>query len=472
MTTDGTDATRDMERGIIGEIWTSDAAYTTLRELCDDIGHRYAGSESERRGAAFLRERMRAYGLQNVRLEEFPVAGWERGSAALRLVTPVERDYSCVAMPYCPATDITAELLDVGDGELEDFERLSDQVAGKIVISAAEKDKDSRRSSHRNDKYGWAVERGAVGYIFVNQNPGLLHITGSLTGRVPGGIEAAEREAPIPGVGVSWEAGSAILRLTERGGGRVHLVLENRTFDSSSANIVGEIVGAERPEEVILLGGHYDGHDISQAAGDDGAGAVVGLEAGRALASYAGQLKRTIRVICFGAEEIGLQGAFHHARVTDPSAYRFVMNLDGAGQGPGGTEGLRLSGWPELLPYFEGWARAHHYRFEIDDLLHSHSDHYPFALRGVPNGTLFARDTNPALVGRGWGHTEADTFDKLHPRGLQMSAILAARLALWMSQIDDFPAARRSEEDVRGQLERADLLERAIAAGRFPPQPA
>ena len=124
------------------------------------------------------------------------------------------------------------------------------------------------------------------------------------------------------------------------------------------------------------------------------------------------------------------------------------------------------------MPYFEEWARTHAYRFGVLNDLHSHSDHFPFALRGVPNGTLHARDNNPALVGRGWGHTEADTFDKLNPRGLQMSAVLVARLALYLAQTDEFPATRRSEAQVKEQLDKAGLLERAEKSGRFPARQA
>jgi Iap family predicted aminopeptidase len=348
---------REMERGILGAIWTSNESFETLRELVDDIGHRFGGSESERRGAEFLAGKMRDYGLQNVRVEEFPMAGWERGSASLTLTAPVERAFSCVAMPYCPAADFEAELLDVGEGEKADFERLAEQVRGKIVISAAETNKPGERKSHRTDKFVWAIERGALGYIYINQNPGMLHITGSITGRNPGGDRAVDREAPIPGVGVSWEAGSTILRLMERGPARVRLNLTNRTFDSVSRNVVGEIVGSEHSDEVVLMGGHCDGHAISQGAGDDGAGTVTGLEAARALAQFKGQIKRTVRLICFGSEEIGLLGAFHHARTTDPAAYRFVLNLDGAGRGQGGQEQLTLSGWPELVQYFKQWSK-------------------------------------------------------------------------------------------------------------------
>lgn len=461
---------RTLEQALLGDIWTTDEPYRVLRELCDDIGHRFGGSDSELAGAEYLRDKMLAYGLQNVRIEEFPVAGWDRGSAALKLVSPVERDYSCVAMPYCPSADLEAELLDVGDGELADFQRLADQVPGRIVISAAETNRPGERGSHRNDKYGWAVQHGAAAHIFVNQNPGMLHITGSIAGPGQGGTQGAEREAPIPGVGVSWEAGSAILRLVRNAGGDgvVRLNLSNRTFASTSRNVIGEIVGSEKPDEVILLGGHFDGHDISQAAGDDGAGAVTGLEAGRALAALKGKIRRTIRVICFGSEEIGLVGAFHHARVNDPDSFRFVMNLDGAGRGAGGQEQMTLSGWPEINTWIQDFAREHHYDFTIRDQMNSHSDHYPFALRGIPNGTLNARDTSAGMIGRGWGHTEADTFDKITLRGLQMSAVLVARLALAIAQDDTFPTRHRTVQEVREQLEKENLLERAVAAGRFP----
>lgn len=466
------DSTKKLDKEILATVWTSNNAYDTLRELCDDIGHRFGGSESEAEGAKFLAQKMRDAGLQNVRIEEFPMSSWERGSAKLTLLEPVERELSCISLPYCPSADLTAELIDVGDGEKDDFERLGDQVKGKIVISAAETNRAGERGSHRTDKYRWALEHGAVGYIYVNQNPGLLRITGSLYGRNPDGNTAADREAPIPAVGVSYESGSMILRLMERGPAKVKLELENRTYESKSRNVIGEIPGSEHPDEIILIGGHFDGHDIAQGAGDDGAGAVTGVEAGRALATLNGQLKRTVRVICFGSEELGLLGAWYHAAHTDPDSLRFVMNLDGAGRGQGGHERLVLSGWDKLVDYFTDWSKEHHYDFTILNQLNSHSDHYPFAVRGVPNGTLNATDSTAGMIGRGWGHTEADTFDKLHPRGLQMSAALVARLVATIANDDNFPAEHRDQDAVRQQLDDEGLLQVAEKAGKFPPKQA
>ena len=465
------DDLKAIEQQILGDIWTSDESMTVLRELCDDIGHRFGGSDSERQGAEFLKRKMEEYGLENVRIEEFPLASWERGSAYLKLLEPVEREFSVISMPYCNSADITAEIVDVGEGEQVDFERLADEIPGKIVITDAETNKPGERKSHRIVKFNWAVEHGAAAIIFINQNPGMLHITGALFGHTAIQNPAEEWEVPIPGVGVSWEAGSAIRRLTERTGGtgKLHLKVENRTFASRSANVIGEIVGTEKPDEIVLMGGHYDGHDIAQGAGDDGAGTVTGLEAARALVRHKDKLKRTVRLICFGSEEIGLLGSFHHAQETDPHSYRFVMNLDGAGRGQGGQEQLTLTEWPELEPWFRDWAKEHSYDFDVRQQVSAYSDHYPFALMGVANGTLNSKDSTAGMIGRGYGHTEADTLDKVHLRGLQMSAALVARLVLSIANAEDWPVSElRSDEQVREMLTKNNFLERAIKTGYLP----
>src|SRR5690606_8927903 len=114
--------------------------------------------------------------------------------------------------------------------------------------------------------------------------PARLRLAGGLTGRTARGVAPEVRGARIPGIGISYEAGKAIRRLAERGTPRLHIRTTNRTFQSTSYNVIGEVTGSEYPNEVVLIGGHYDGHDVAQGAGDDGAGTITGLEAGRALA--------------------------------------------------------------------------------------------------------------------------------------------------------------------------------------------
>jgi len=457
------------EKHLIGEIWTTDEPYRNLEEFCDVIGARWAGSESERRGGEFLKAKLEQYGLQNVRLEPVPFGAWTRGHATLELTAPVAQSFSCIALPYSPPGDIEAELIDTGNGEADDFERLGEAVRGKVVIAAAETNPAGVRSkklAHRTDKLRFAVDAGAAGMIFVNQNPGLLHITGGIGG--PGG-----RPAAIIAVGTSWEHGQTILRLARRGGGSARVKISvggSFSPDNTSFNVVGEIPGTRSADEIVLAGAHYDGHDISQAALDDGAGAMVALEAARVLAALPPEaIGRTIRFVLYCGEEVGLLGSWAHTadHEAENADIRFMLNLDGAGRGKGGTESLVISGRPELVPYFEGHSQRSHYRMKITDELNSHSDHFPYAIRGIPTATLSSPDDSATLVGRGWGHTEADTFDKATVRGLQMAAMATARLLLEVAADDVFPGVRMGREELQAQLTELELDIALKRSGRW-----
>ena len=456
------------ERQILGDVWTSDAAYENLLYLCDVIGNRWAGSDSEHRAGEWLKSKMEEYGLQNVHLEPVTFGAWERGEAVLEMTAPTRRTFSVIALPYCPAVDLTAEMIDVGNGEQEDFDRLGDAVRGKIAITAAETNPANTRTeklSHRNDKLRFAGDAGALALVYINQNPGMLHISGAIA--APGG-----QPAPIAGLGTSWEDGQTLLRLAKRGGGATLHIRTGGTFraDNTSYNVVGEVRGSEHPDELVVTGAHYDGHDISQAAMDDGAGTVSCLEAARALAQLPkGSVTRTIRFILFCGEETGLFGSWGYtAGHEDEMAHiRFMLNLDGAGQGRGGTESITLTATPDLVPYFEELAEAMTYKMPVQHRMSPHSDHYPWSIRGVPSGTLGSRDDTMTLVGRGWGHTEADTVDKATVRGLQMSAVAIARVLLRVANDDTFPGRRRSRDEVMELINEVGLDEPLRRAGRL-----
>ncbi len=454
------ESAHDIERQILGDVWTSGEIYRSLLYLCDDLGSRFGGTESEHKAAEFLLAKMQEYGLQNVHLEEFPVYAWERGSCELSLTAPVERDFSAIAMPFAGSGKFEGEVIDLGEGEAEDFARAGDAVRGKIVLSAAETNKPGEVTLHRTDKYRLAVDAGAVGHIFVNKNPGLLHITGALYAKNPGGKDDADHEAPIPGIGVTHETGSMLRRLAERGTLRARINLQNRTYRSHSYNVVGDIPG-QNADEIVLFGGHYDGHDIAYGAGDDAAGTLVGLEVGRALAPFAGLLKRTVRIICFGYEELGLGGSFKHVeRYTAPGASEklcYVMNLDGAGRGQGGQERINTTADATMQQYFERWADDNHYRIDTNNRISAHSDHFPFFLAGFASATLNSSDSTAGMIGRGYGHTEGDTVDKVSLRGLQMGAALAARIALALANEESLPSGRRTDAEVKTELENAGM---------------
>lgn len=444
---------RDIEKHVLGEVWTSDEMYSHLRYLCDDLGSRFGGSESEHQAGEFLLGKMQEYGLQNAHLEEFPVYTWERGVCELTLLAPVERKISAISMPFTGSGDVEGELIDVGEGETADFERAGDAIHGKIVLTAAETNRPGEVTLHRTDKFRLAVEAGAIGCIFVNKNPGMLHITGALYAHNPEGKEDSDHEAAIPGIGINHESGSLIRRLAERGTARVKIHTENRTYLSKSYNVVGDIPG-QHPEEIVLMGGHYDGHDVAQGAADDGAGTLVGLEAGRVLAPFAGKLRRTIRIICFAYEELGLGGSFKHAEryVGGDEKLVVALNLDGAGRE--GKEQITATGDEALAAYFRQMSGDLKYDMEVRNRVSVHSDHFPFFLEGFASATLNTRDSTAGMIGRGYGHTEADTVDKVTLRGLQSGAATAARVAVHLASVEPFPVERRGKDAVLAELEK------------------
>src|SRR4051812_41904509 len=176
-----------LDKAVLGEIWTSTAAYDNLRALCDTFGHRFAGSPGERGAATFLQNKLRDYGLERITAEPFRYTGWVRGPETLQVVEPLPQTLRALALPYCPAAELEADLRWAGDGEAEDYAKAGageGALRGCIVMTAAETSGRWGRgpSSHRRDKYMRAVEAGAAAYLYVNQNPGDLPITGGQPG--------------------------------------------------------------------------------------------------------------------------------------------------------------------------------------------------------------------------------------------------------------------------------------------------
>ena len=474
-----------LEKAVLGEIWTSEAAYENLRALCDTYGHRFAGSPGERGAALFLQDKLRTYGLEGVTAEPFRYLGWVRGTETIEVLAPFRRSLRGLALPYCPATEVEAALRWAGDGEAEDYARAGaaeGALRGTIVMTAAETgtvgDRASGRgrpSSHRRDKYMRAVEAGAVAYLYVNQNPGDMPITGGL----PGG---GSSPAPIPGLGLTFETGETLRRMLDLGEVRLRIKTEATFPEVESSNVSAELPAdpsSPHRDELVICGGHYDSHDISTGAMDNGAGTVITLEAARALAAVAQArgrgFARTLRFCFFAAEEIGLLGSWEyvHQHAADLDRVRFMLNLDTVGRGFPGTESIVVNGTPELVPYFASMSERMGYRLEVRDRFSAASDHFPFAMNGVPNGgigtTQLAATATSGLIGRGWGHTPADTFDKANSKSFQAAAMVAARVLLRVAEATDWPSKRRTTEEVEVQLEQAGLLDGLKRSGRWPP---
>jgi aminopeptidase YwaD len=463
-TTTRTDALARAERAVLGEVWSSDEAYRNLLYLCDVVGDRWAGSASERQGGEYLRGKAADYGLRDARLQEFRHQGWTRGPVELRITAPVDRAVAAIALPYTPAADLEAEAIWVDQGDAAAYERLGpDACRGKIVVSWAESTAPpGGHAPHRREKFGWALAAGAIAFLFVNQNAGMMAITGAL---------AAGYEGELPALGLPRESGDYLRRLLEQGPVKLRIKIESTFADTPSHNVLASLGPDRSTGGYVLTGAHYDAHDVAVGALDNTSGTVVVLEAMRALKGVEELLPVPIRMSLFACEEVGLLGAWHYVKTaTDLDRCRFVLNVDSPVRSQPGDEALRVCGFPELVEHFQAIGREIKYEFDVKDQISMYADHFPFSVAGVPSGTLGSRP-QPGMVGRGWGHTPADTVDKVNPKALQAAAALTARLLLRIAFDERFPGRHRTRDEMAATFRASPIGWYIEKFGRYPFQP-
>jgi Zn-dependent M28 family amino/carboxypeptidase len=439
------------DQQILGDVCTSTETMDNLIVLCDDFGSRFGGTEGERQAAEFFQAKMREYGLKDVHLEPVEYIGWTRGEARVQIVSPIQKTIPCISLPYCPPVDLEGAILDMGDGAPKDFDQRADEIEGKIVMTTSVvSPKGSKRWIHRSEKYGRSLLAGAVGFIFVNHYPGFGPATGDI---------GHDGEGLIPGISISKEDGALIQRIMKRKGQvRIHLTTTDHSRPMTSWNVIGDLPGRAYPDQIVMLGCHYDGHDISQGAGDPASGAVSVLEAARVLAKYAPDLPGTVRFALWGIEEIGLYGSRQYvkAHAGELSDIRFYLNMDSAGTKTNHRD-IVLNEWPDMEAHFEHWRDEMALDFAIAQSVSAYSDHFPFFMAGVPTGGM--QSAERSLEGRGYGHTQYDTVDKVDLKSLREASTRAARLALRMASEETWPVARRDEQAVLALLDSPEYRE-------------
>jgi Zn-dependent M28 family amino/carboxypeptidase len=439
------------DQKIVGDVYTSEEIWDNLVTLCDDFGSRFGGTKGEQQAAEFIKAKLEAYGLANVHLEPVEYIGWTRGEAKLEILSPIQKTIPCISLPHSPPAELEGVIVDMEDGAPQDFDDRADEIKGKIVLTtSAVNPKGSTRWIHRSEKYGRSLLAGAAGFIFVNHYPGY--------GPATGGI-GHEGEGLIPGISISKEDGAFIQRLIKRKGEvRIRLTTTDRSEPMTSWNIVGELPGREEPGQVVMLGCHVDGHDISQGAEDPASGAVSVMEAARVLSKYAPEMRCTVRFALWGVEEIGLLGSNQYAQehADELSDIRFYLNMDSAGARRNNRD-IVLNEWLDLQPLFEHWSDEMALQFAVGQSVSAHSDHFPFFMAGVPTGAISSAERS--MEGRGYGHTMYDTVDKVDLTSLREAAALAARIALRVANETAWPVKRRDEATVVELLDSPDYRE-------------
>ena len=422
----------------------SDVGWEHLETLVD-MDTRMAGSDGEHRAAEATRDALEAVGARDARLEEFDLQGWSRGSSVVRAG---ETTQDCIALPRSPSGEVTGELVDLEYGLPSDFDR---DLEGAVVLAASDVPDWQDRYVHRREKYYRAVEAGAAAFVYRNHVEGCLPPTGSV------GTEGAPI-GDVPAVGVSREVGSRLRRRFE--GERITVDVEADTGEATSRNVHADL--GPDTKEAVLLTSHVDAHDITEGAADNGAGTAMVVEVARALARREAELDTRVHCLVYGAEEVGLVGSNHDAVRRDHDSIRAIVNNDGVVRDR--TLECYTHGFDDLADAAHRVADRMDHPIDVLPELNPPSDHWPYVAHGVP-GYHVRADTGDA--GRGWGHTYADTLDKLSVRDLREQAILLTELVVELAD-DGTDIGHRSPSEMAEQLEAEDRADGMRVVGDWP----
>jgi hypothetical protein len=303
---------------------TDPTPYATVESLTTEIGQRLAGTDAHARAVAWAKAKLAAFGLENIHTEEFPLTAWIRGVETAQVTSPGVQQLFVTALGGSVATAPAGI-----DAEIALFRSWDDFLAapagslnGKIAVV-------TQRMVRVEDGGGYgaanpirragpseAARRGAVAY--------LLRSLGTDDHRLPhtGALNYQDGAPRIPAAALSNPDADQLERLAARGAVRLHLVLTPVEHENAhSWNVVGEVKGRERPDEIVLIGAHLDSWDLGTGATDDGAGVGIVTAVGKAIAALPQHPARTLRVVLFGAEEMDYSGPAYAAAHADEAGH-------------------------------------------------------------------------------------------------------------------------------------------------------
>jgi carboxypeptidase Q len=421
---------------LIDSILASSQAYETLSYLTDNIGPRLSGSKGAALAVDYTEKRFKEWGF-DVRREPVMVPHWVRGEERARLVSHNDQRIVLTALGgsvATPAAGITAEVI-----EVTSFEQLTalgrEKVQGKIVFYNGEMDMSLVESGQAFEAYSKAVVFRGVGASRAAELGAVASVIRSVASaslRTPhtGSLRYEENKPKIPAAAMTTEDAGLVHRLLAKGEKvRMHLVLTPRMLpDVASSNVIVEIRGSERPEEIVLIGGHLDSWDLATGAIDDGSGVVMVMETLRAMKELGLRPKRTIRGVLFMNEENGLRGGRKYfenaAKREEVQKHIAVIESDAGSAPPVGfittLEGKNLERTQARMKVLD---RITALRF--DSSKHTGADTSPFTDAGVP-GFGFVPDPRHYFD---YHHTPADTLDKVDPKALAQDTAAVAALA-------------------------------------------
>jgi len=400
-----------------------------VEDLTTEVGQRLAGSESEARARDWSVAELTELGFDNVRVEAFEIPFWSRKSESVAVTSPAPQNLVATALGGSAATPTGGVT-----GEIVRFESLAElqaapisQVDGKIVFIDEE-----TIATMDGSGYGMGVRKRS-GCARAASDKGalacLIRSVGTQPHRMPHtGIMARDgAEGAGPAAAISGPDADQLTRLLERGPVTVSVDIQTEIkTNAPSGNVIAEVKGTDLSDEIILLGCHLDSWDLGTGALDDGAGCGIVVGAARLIADLPEPPRRTIRVVLYGAEEVGLFGATAYAREHGDHLDKHILASESDfGAGPIWRFQTRFG--DAALPY------ARTIQSVLSPLGVTPGDN---RARGGPDIGILARSGVPVVTPGQDGidyfdyhHTPDDTFDKIDPEEFRQNVAVYAAFA-------------------------------------------
>jgi carboxypeptidase Q len=424
-TTYGDTATRIIESAL-----ADSSAYTRLAELVDTYGPRFSGTQALEDAIDWILAQMLADSLENVHGEEVIIPRWVRGEESAEILVPRSQALGFIGLGRSvgtPRKGLVAEALVVKS--FDDLQHHADEARGKIVVYNVPFTNYGETVTYRGSGASEAAKVGAVASLVRSVTPHAMAVphTGAL--RYKDGVKR------IPSGAITIEDALLLQRYQDRG---IEIMLRLKMdahfqSDVPSRNVVAELVGTELPDEIVVMGGHIDSWDVGQGAMDDAGGCVAAWEAIRVIKRLGLRPRRTIRVVLWTNEEIGLRGgrAYRDAHADELSNHVLAIESD---DGIFKPEGFGFEGTPEGLAILQEIAALLE-PIEADSVREGHggADISPLIEKGVPGIGLRVADEKYFW----YHHTTADTFDKLDPLELNLCVAALAVMAYVVADMPD-----------------------------------
>jgi hypothetical protein len=421
----------------------SDYAWRQCEQLCDGIGPRLSGSPGAAAAVAYVADELRRQGLQ-VHLEPITVPHWVRGVETGEVVSwpgqpeGLQQKLVLTALGDSVATapeGLTAEVVVV-----DSFDALAalpdERVRGRIVLFNHRFDRQMAAMGRSMDAYEQAVGYRWAGPVAAARKGAVLSLVrsvGDADFRLPhtGAFKYDDKVAKIPAAALSAEDADLLATLAARGAVRVHVTLTPRTLPpAQSFNVVADLKGTTRADEIVIVSGHLDSWDLGTGAIDDAAGVAIAMAVPRLVRQLDLHPTRTIRVIAYMNEENGLAGGRGYAEAHKGELRQHFAAFE-SDFGAGHPVGFTAHVGPHASKLLEPLSDV------LDGLAQITSDPggadvWPLDEAGVPT-------FSPLVDGRtyfDYHHTAADTLDKIDPRALRENAAVAAVVAYGLATLD------------------------------------